>query len=173
MTPNARKQLIIGGLILVGSLCASVSFEYTFIRTLRSFDEARRVVKSLDTPKYDAKNDRNLVHFSGRITVGEQHHRDGESWSPYVYDEEFGIAAIGVRLKRTVEMLQWVETVHDDSTPESRNASPGGATDERTYTYDLQWRSHVVDSSRFDDASYRNPPASAWLYQSRTFEVRM
>jgi hypothetical protein len=71
-----------------------------------------------------------------------------------IEDKEFGVKVENsVKLIRTVEMLQWVETSH--------------TRDHRTYhEYSREWRQQVVNSHTFHDPSHRNPASKP--YESHT-----
>jgi len=90
-----------------------------------------------DTRAPKIENNFKLVYASG-ITTNDD---------PLV-DSDLGIEVQNsVRLVRTVEMYQWVETEHEKK------------DEPTTYTYERQWRSYPIDSSRFNDSySYQNPP---------------
>ncbi|KAG7393388.1 Protein of unknown function (DUF1625) [Phytophthora pseudosyringae] len=172
-----QKEVTIGGLLLLASVATTCVFESALVRSVRSFEEGRSALVSLPKPQVSASTEGQLIHFSGLITTaasGGDHHlekREGDELqlrqSPFVLDPTFGIAAKGVRLHRHVEMLQWVETSHTStsSTPEDENRRFDDDR-ERIYMYDLRWREEEIDSSAFNDISYRNPPSQAWMHKS-------
>jgi hypothetical protein len=69
-----------------------------------------------------------------------------ESSHGVVRDSELGYQPDGgvVRLRRTVEMYQWVEQVQEDD-------------DQTRYSYDKGWYEEEIDSESFRDSSYHNP----------------
>src|SRR5690606_24195800 len=70
-------------------------------------------------------------------------------------DAEFNIEAQGVRLQRSVEMFQWVES----SRTETRNKLGGGQEQVTTYSYTMDWSDRAHDSTKFKDPQDRqNPP---------------
>jgi hypothetical protein len=59
-----------------------------------------------------------------------------------------------IRLKRVVEMYQWVEQVQEDD-------------EETRYSYEKGWYEHDVDSANFQDSSsHHNPPRQPTIYSS-------
>ncbi|TMW57294.1 hypothetical protein Poli38472_003219 [Pythium oligandrum] len=167
---------LIGGFLLLSSLLATSVNEQRLIRSTQSLEEGLRVVVSLATPAVQPENEGKLVHFSGLITTDPRllHADTTLTRTPFALDPVFGIAARGVRLYRTVEMLQWVETAHTSTTGATDDDGDGGVDEhrERTYLYDLRWRSDRVDSSRFNDLSYQNPSDDAWKYESQVVQAK-
>lgn len=58
-----------------------------------------------------------------------------------------------IRLKRTVEMYQWVERVQEED-------------EETRYSYEKGWYEHDFDSRDFQDSSFHNPPRQPNIYSS-------
>ena len=76
-------------------------------------------------------------------------------------DQDFGIVANNsYRLKRKVEMYQWVEHRETDS------------NDNTTYSYNQTWSEKRIDSSGFHDRSGHENPSNEWPFESRTFEAQ-
>ncbi|KAG3110153.1 hypothetical protein PI124_g11302 [Phytophthora idaei] len=172
-----QKEVTIGGLLLLVSVATTCVYESALVRSGKSFEEGRSVVVSLPKPQVSVSNEDQLIHFSGLITTtasdgnSQWNKRDTDELrlrqSPFVLDPTFGVAVKGVRLHRHVEMLQWVETSHTStsSTPEDEDRRFDDDR-ERIYMYDLRWREEEIDSSSFNDISYRNPSPEAWAYKS-------
>ncbi|KAK1941732.1 Transmembrane protein 43 [Phytophthora citrophthora] len=170
-----QKEVAIGSLLLLASVATTCVFESSLVRSVKSFEEGRSVVVSLSKPQISANTEDQLIHFSGLITVASEHDTDELQLrqSPFVLDSVFGIAVKGVRLHRHVEMLQWVETSHTstNSNPEDEDRRFDDDR-ERIYMYDLRWKEDEIDSSAFNDISYRNPPAEAWMYKSMQIKAK-
>ena len=173
-----HKEETIGGLILLASVATTWVFESSLVRSIRSFEEGRSVAASLSDPHFSPSTEDQLILFSGLITTAIskddaittntlQENKVALRHSPFVLDLTFGVAAKGVRLHRHVEMLQWVETSHTSmsSSPEDEDQRFDDDR-ERTFMYDMRWKEDVVDSMRFNDPSYSNPPPEAWTYTS-------
>ncbi|TJV05271.1 MAG: hypothetical protein E5Y12_09335, partial [Mesorhizobium sp.] len=95
-----------------------------------------------------------LVHVSGPVTADSG-----------LSDPDFGIAAQGLRLSRSVEMYQWKE----DSKSETTKKLGGGEETETTYSYSKVWDDSQIDSSDFKKPDgHQNPPMAI---HSRTFQI--
>jgi len=109
------------------------------------FDYASHVCKqNVPSDKVDSQYEANLVHVQG-TTATQETLRDGE----------FPITVTScAKLRRSVEMYQWVES----SSTETRDAPGGGKDEITTYSYSKSWRSSPQDSSSFQEAGHDNPP---------------
>ncbi|KAM8930819.1 transmembrane protein 43 [Pelodytes ibericus] len=141
-----------GGMI-VGLVAFSFSFYVLFtnegraVQTAESLKEGLSVVTSLSNiHAIDPNNEFKLVHIAGAL----------QTFKP-LYDPNYGITIHCVKLKRQVEMYQWVE--YEDSKEYEEN---GETKRETRYTYNTEWRSEVVSSRHFDrEIAHRNPSAMA------------
>lgn len=160
---RVRKSLlaIVVGLIL---LCGAVGLlfwnEGRAVQTAKSLDEGLNLVISL--PNADNINEYHyskLVHVIGDLRTGQ-----------VIHDEKYQIALPTVKLKRNVEMYQWVE--HE----QKREINEGDRTREETsYSYTQEWRDHVIRSDSFEQRfSHENPsemPISSSEYQAKDASV--
>ncbi|KAJ8360987.1 hypothetical protein SKAU_G00175120 [Synaphobranchus kaupii] len=141
------------GGMLVGVSLFLLSFYVLFtnegraIRVAASLDEGLSQVVSLE-PSFTPilQNNNRLVHLSGLLRTAQPLH-----------DPNYKVAVHAVKLKRQVEMYQWVE--HQ----ESRDYEEDGQTKtETTYSYSTEWRSDVINSRNFDkEIGHINPSAMA------------
>lgn len=141
------------GGMLIGLVVFSLSFYIHFtnegraVKTAASLDEGLSIVVSLDTVNLvEPRNEGRLVHLSGVISTSK----------PLV-DPNYGISIECVKLKRQVEMYQWIE--YEDSKEYEEN---GEIKKETRYSYNTEWRSEVVSSRHFDrEIAHQNPSAMA------------
>lgn len=88
-----------------------------------------------------------VVHLSGPINTGEP-----------LSEPDYNIQVLAVKLRRRVEMYQWVEESVERI---GSNTHPQDVMDhdERQYFYATEWRPQLIDSSRFYLRSgHQNPP---------------
>ncbi|XP_034308124.2 transmembrane protein 43 isoform X2 [Magallana gigas] len=141
-------QSLIGILVGIGLLIgASVLLfwnEGRAVKTAKSLDEGLSKVLVMDNIfGIDTNNVGSLVYLTGELSTGKK---------PLV-DDLHHVTVNAVKLQRTVEMYQWVET------ETKREYNEGGQTrTETTYSYDLEWRSNVINSDSFDNpVGHKNP----------------
>lgn len=125
------------------------------VQTYQSLKEGQGLVVNIDAGAVEAAHDGKLVHLSAEATTGE-----------ILVDEDFGIEAGAIRLRRAVEMYQWKET----SKSETREKMGGGEETVTTYTYRKEWSSGLNNSADFHDpAGHANP--SEFYYESMTWDA--
>uniref|UniRef100_A0AAY5F018 Transmembrane protein 43 n=1 Tax=Electrophorus electricus TaxID=8005 RepID=A0AAY5F018_ELEEL len=153
-TPGFLERLseTTGGM-LVGVALFFLSFYVLFtnegraIHTSSSLDEGLSQIVSLHPDTYvDSKNNNRLIHLSAPLRTSQP-----------LYDPNYKVAVQAVKLKRSVEMYQWVEY------QDTREYKEGDETKtETTYTYNTEWKSEVVNSRHFDkEIGHMNPSAMA------------
>uniref|UniRef100_A0A669EYX9 Transmembrane protein 43 n=1 Tax=Oreochromis niloticus TaxID=8128 RepID=A0A669EYX9_ORENI len=140
-----------GAVVGVGLFFLSIYVLFTnegrALQTATSLDEGLSQVVSLGPYiSFDAQNNGRLVHLSAKLHTAEP-----------LYDPNYKVVVHAVKLKRQVEMYQWVE-YH-----ESRDYQENGETKtETTYTYNTEWKSELVNSRNFDkEIGHQNPSAMA------------
>lgn len=117
------------------------------VRTSSSLDEGLSQVVTLHPDAYvDPQNNGHLVHLSASLRTAQP-----------LYDPNYRVSVQAVKLKRNVEMYQWVEY------QESRDFKEDGETKtETTYTYNTEWKSEIINSRHFDqEIGHVNPSAMA------------
>ncbi|XP_072238250.1 transmembrane protein 43 isoform X1 [Leuresthes tenuis] len=117
------------------------------LQTASSLDEGLSQVVSLGPySSFDLQNDNRLVHLSAQLRTLQPLH-----------DPNYRVVVQAVKLRRQVEMYQWVEY------SESRDYQENGETKtETTYTYNTEWKSELVNSRNFDrEIGHQNPSAMA------------
>ncbi|XP_016973177.1 transmembrane protein 43 homolog [Drosophila rhopaloa] len=76
-----------------------------------------------------------IIHLSGPIIVGEP-----------LTEPDYNIQLLAVKLRRRVQMYQWVEETVEHNYGESVGTTQ---SDSRTYYYTREWRDKIVDSRNF------------------------
>ncbi|XP_026578888.1 transmembrane protein 43 [Pseudonaja textilis] len=141
------------GGMLVGLATFALSFYILFtnegrtLKTASSLAEGLSLVVPLDNIQIVShENDKKLVHLSGVLRTSKP-----------LYDPSYGVSIRAVKLKRQVEMYQWVE--YEDSKEYEEN---GEVKKETRYSYNTEWKSEVVNSRNFDrEIGHKNPSAMA------------
>ncbi|KAM6214675.1 transmembrane protein 43 [Rhynchocyon petersi] len=141
------------GGMFVGLMTFLLSFYIIFtnegraLKTATSLAEGLSLVVSPDSIHTVApENEGRLVHIIGALQT-----------SKLLSDPNYGVHIPAVKLRRQVEMFQWVET------EESREYTEDGQTKTETrYSYNTEWRSEIVNSKNFDrEIGHKNPSAMA------------
>ncbi|XP_064632342.1 transmembrane protein 43-like [Lineus longissimus] len=136
------------GLVLIVVACGLLYWnEGRAVYTAHSLDEGLKVVlplKNTDTPFKE--NDGKLVHLNAQLKTKE-----------HLTDNMYNVAILAVKLKREVQLYQWVE--HEKRT----EINEGDKTRiETTYSYSMEWKSEVVKSSSFaKPGGHHNPNSFA------------
>ncbi|XP_028575070.2 transmembrane protein 43 [Podarcis muralis] len=141
------------GGMLIGLAAFALSFYVLFtnegraLKTASSLEEGLSLVVPLDDiQNVLQENERKLVHLSGPLRTSKP-----------LYDPSYGLSIRAVKLKRNVEMYQWVE--YEDSKEYEEN---GEVKKETRYSYNTEWKSEVVNSRNFDrEIGHKNPSAMA------------
>lgn len=143
------------GLVLVVAMTIGLFWnEGRAVQTQRSLDEGAGLVVSQTTDAIDPAYEGQLIHVTGPITADQP-----------VSDDQFAVTAEGVRLVRSVEMFQWIET----SKTETQQNLGGSETRVTTYSYAPGWADRQHDSSRFQEAAdHQNP---VMIYERRIFSI--
>nr|XP_056712518.1 transmembrane protein 43 [Euleptes europaea] len=141
------------GGMLIGLATFAMSFYILFtnegraLKTATSLNEGLSLVVPLDNiQSILQENDHKLVHLSGPLRTSKP-----------LYDPSYGLSIRAVKLKRHVEMYQWVE--YEESKDYEEN---GELKKETRYSYNNEWKSEVVNSRNFDrEIGHKNPSAMA------------
>ncbi|XP_066997597.1 transmembrane protein 43 homolog isoform X2 [Anabrus simplex] len=129
------------------------------IQATRSLEEAMDAVIPLHfAAKPKEENNGHLVHLTGPVEVGEP-----------LTEMEYGVSVPAVKLKRRVQMYQWIEEeIHD------RENEQGVAVDE-TYSYSTHWKDKLIDSKKFHQRrGHHNPlklPLRSKMYISEQVTI--
>lgn len=155
---NIKKAfggVIIGFLLFVGAFPLLWWNEGRAAKTYAGLDELSEVLVELASPVVEAANQGEPIYVTGEAETNRA-----------LRDGSFGININdALRLRRQVEMYQWVE----DQSSETRDKLGGGSETITTYSYRKDWSSSPVNSTNFNDrVGHENPPMT---YQSETFNA--
>uniref|UniRef100_A0A2K5Z697 Transmembrane protein 43 n=1 Tax=Mandrillus leucophaeus TaxID=9568 RepID=A0A2K5Z697_MANLE len=149
-----------GGMV-VGLMTFLLSFYLIFtnegraLKTATSLAEGLSLVVSPDSIHSVApENEGRLVHIIGALRT-----------SKLLSDPNYGVHLPAVKLRRHVEMYQWVET------EESREYTEDGQVKKETrYSYNTEWRSEIINSKNFDrEIGHKNPRPGTLPIESTGF----
>ena len=154
---NSIKGIFIGIVLIIAGSILLFWNEGRAVKTAQSLKEGASSVVSISNDSVKAENEGKLVHFSG----------DARTPSVLI-DTEFGVGGPSLKLKKTVEVYQWVENAESKTVEKL-----GGATETTTvYGYKKDWRSELIDSSTFkEQLGHQNPTTKAfqnneWIAQN-------
>ena len=116
---------VVGVVFFLGSFPLLWWNEGRAVHTYRSLQEGAGAVVSVPAGRVDPGNEGKLVHLSGRATTDE-----------VLANPTFTISANALRLRRDVEMYQWVETRRTE-----KQQKLGGSEETVTrYMYETAWK---------------------------------
>ena len=141
---NSVVGVLIGVVLVVLMVIGLFWNEGRAVQTALSLTEGAGAVVSVGADSVDPANDGKLVHVAGPVTTTSR-----------PSDPTFGISAAGIRLVRTVEMYQWMQT----SKSETTTKVGGGQETTTTYSYSKEWSDEAHDSGQFKvPDGHANPP---------------
>jgi hypothetical protein len=144
----------IGFVLVLGMVGLLFWNEGRAVQTERSLAEGAGLVVSVSPDAIDAANEGRLVHIAGQVTTSEP-----------VADDEFKVSANGLKLRRKVEMFQWIES----SSTEKKVELGGSETQVTTYKYAQDWSTEAQNSAEFEESEdHQNPSMEV---ASETFTV--
>ncbi|XP_043283877.1 transmembrane protein 43 homolog [Venturia canescens] len=124
---------IIGSFLFAAGMCLLFWNEGRAAKVAHSLDEALGNVALITNPNVippDIEEGR-LVHLSGELSVGEP-----------LTEPEYGVVVASVKLKRRVQIYQWIEM-------EEERSYGGVVEDEKHYYYTTEWKDKLIDSDQF------------------------
>ncbi|XP_034107814.1 transmembrane protein 43 homolog [Drosophila albomicans] len=121
------------------------------VHTMLALDEAYADVYSMQftEEEQDQNFENRIVHLSGPIICGEP-----------LTEPDYNIQLMAVKLKRRVQMYQWVEEKVEHNFGESVGAGSSLESDSTTYYYTREWRDKIVDSRNFNNRHGHTNPTS-------------
>jgi len=162
---NSRTTMFCGSIFVFGSVCLLVWNEDNSISMHRTLASGLKATTSLSSAEMvDSKYEGRLVHVTGLARTSDE-----------IGDSLFGVkpSTRPLLLKRSVEMLQWVE----NTSPRSEKHSRDSATAPSTYTYRKKWERKLQHSNEFSEQeSHENPgflcvPESVFVADPITLEA--
>ena len=139
---NSFKAIGSGILLFLAGTALLWWNEGRAVKTEKMLDEAGSAYVEMENPnKKDASLEGELICGTALATTEDS-----------LVDNEFGVGAKAIALKRNVEYYQWVEHVK-----ETKKDKLGGSEEvTKEYTYSKSWVSSPVQSSEFKDPAYQN-----------------
>jgi len=127
--------------ILFGLICIPLATgllwwnEGRTIKEVRGLEEGAKITVEADAKSIDAAKSGQLVHVTGTTTLKGP-----------AEDEVFAYShADLIKLRREVELFQWVET----EKTETKTNTGGSETKTTTYSYEKEWTGNAEDSAKF------------------------
>jgi hypothetical protein len=152
---DSIKGVLFGVVLILGSIALLFWNEGQSLQTAQSLEEGEKIVVSVAADAVNEATEGRLVHVGGRAETAET-----------LSDPEFGVALNALRLKRTVEMFQWVE----EEKTEERQKIGGGTERVTTYTYTTKWSEALVSSNDFKQPEGRFNPGIK-RFESRDWQA--
>ncbi|XP_058464419.1 transmembrane protein 43 homolog [Malaya genurostris] len=138
---------LIGSILLTAGTCVLFWNEARTISTTLSLEEALNEAVTISASQpYDRSYERQLIHLNGWITTGEP-----------LTEPDYNIQVQAVKLKRRVQMYQWIEEYVENRFGETVSTAQ---TEDRSYYYTLDWRDELVDSRSFYIRSGHHNPST-------------
>lgn len=133
----------LGILLLVASFYLLLWNEHRSAVTCSALEQASNLTTSIDDTNVESisKDGSHLVHIIGHLSSSE-----------VAVDEKYNVTASAVKLRRLVEMYQWVEKNNFRQYSDS-----DGIGMEQDYSYEPEWQLELVDSTLFTKVSCVNP----------------
>lgn len=150
---NALGGILVGLILIIGSIWLLSWNEGRTIKNKKALQEGAAAVISIDSIGFTSELDGKLVHTTGTAITED-----------VLADNEFGVTANVIHLKRNVEMYQWVEK------SETKTEKKVGGAEEKTttYTYSKKWSSTHNSSSDFKKPEgHQNP--SEFPYKAASY----
>jgi hypothetical protein len=140
--------------LVVGALMLLAWNEHRTLKTYKGLKAAGDTVVTTPADRVDPAVDGKLVYLTGRVDTDES-----------ANDDEFGVEAPVLVLRRSVEMYQWKE----NKKTEERDKLGGGKERITTYSYEKVWDDDPINSGNFRESGHDNP--SSMPYRDQNFAV--
>jgi len=140
--------VIIGVLLFCGGIGVTFWNEGRTVKRSKSLEEGLTMVTTLESSPRDGRIPvtyelaNSLVHLTERLSVPKP-----------ANDPHFNVMVHAAKLKRVVEMYQWVETEHRREV----TSENGDTVTEYSYDYTQEWRTSLINSVGFSSPGHKNP----------------
>ncbi|XP_070394388.1 transmembrane protein 43 isoform X2 [Dermacentor albipictus] len=121
--------------------CPSWLLLSAFCCGMRALDQALEQVVHIEEGQAAPTNSTRLIHITGQLSSRQ-----------VAIDETYNISVAAVKLRRLVEVYQWVE-----KSTYRQYGDSDGISMEKDYAYELDWRSELVDCTSLTKVSCVNP----------------
>lgn len=138
------KSVLFGLALLIGSIILLWYNEGRAVRTHKGLQEGGASVVSIESGSVDPGNNGKLIHVTGRVETKDT-----------LKDDQFGVKVNALKLRRKVEMFQWVE----EQQKTRRKKIGGGEETVTTYNYLKKWNPGLIKSSSFKEPNGHQNPA--------------
>lgn len=150
------KSVLLGFIIFIGAFFLIWWNEGRAIKTSLGLEQGSAEVIELDINQINSDNFGKLVHLTGEISTDEQ-----------LQDNDFKFSVKALKLRRTVEMFQWIEKKEE----QKKIKTGGGEETKTTYSYEKQWSNRLINSKNFKKSKkHKNPkkiPFEEYTIQSK------
>ena len=149
---NSLKNILLWIVLLIASIWLLVWNENNFLQQKKALKEWAAVVQETSATEINPELDQKEVHLVWQLASSDEALNDSEFW----------ITVDDLKLKRTVEMYQWIQD-EDTTCTDNYGWSEDCTT---TYSYRKSWEDHWINSDNFQESeTHRNP--KSWEYQSQ------
>lgn len=142
---NPIAGIFVGFLFVIGGLILLWWNEGRTVKTEAAIKEAEQNYIDVESSSVNKDNEGKLIASNGLQTRDEK-----------LNDELFGVIVDSSKMKRVVEVYQWVENCTSDS------------DNDETCTYDQRWEEELIDSSKFKESVDHSNPKTM-KYKGETF----
>jgi len=152
---KAFTGIVVGIILIIIGIALLFWNEGRAVKTYKTLKEGQGLVVNVAPDAVDEANNGKLVHLSADAVTDET-----------LVDQDFGVSANAIRLRRAVEMYQWKETEKS----ETRKKLGGGEETVTTYTYTKEWSGMLNNTANFQEPSGHENP-SEFPYDSMTLDA--
>ncbi|XP_075550968.1 transmembrane protein 43 isoform X3 [Dermacentor variabilis] len=131
----------VGMSLVAAAVCLLLWNEHRAGALSRALDQALEQVVHIEEGQAAPTNSTRLIHITGQLSSRQ-----------VAIDEAYNISVAAVKLRRLVEVYQWVE-----KSTYRQYGDSDGISMEKEYAHELDWRSELVDCTSLTKVSCVNP----------------